>query len=336
MENIVSNQFQLLAPEKTAYVENYTSNPPMPDETLIDVDFCGICQSDVVRYMEGNKYMKKEHGYNPCVLGHEFSGHDERGFRYTIFPLIPCMNCHNCENRQYNVCTDYKYYGSRLNGGMQQRLAIKNWNLIPIPHGVSQRAGAMLEPFSIAQRAVSKTDPAELSVVYGSGVIGTLIAAIHKSRGEEVIAVVHDFRKKDFIEREFEIPAICTQTQDLTPFFGKAGNVYECTGRSTPGTRDCINLLAPQGTFVMQANPQEDITIGRDEWQSIMRKEAKMVGIWNTTRRDWDKSICDILNEKVDPTKLITHEFYMREAEKGFKLLKQRDEMVFKVMLHNC
>ena len=67
---------------------------------------------------------------HPLIPGHEFSGqvvdiYDESsaewlGKRVGVFPLIPCGKCVSCQKKQYEMCKDYNYLGSRCDGGFAE------------------------------------------------------------------------------------------------------------------------------------------------------------------------------------------------------------------------
>ena len=68
----------------------------------------------------------------PTVIGHEFSGVVSDigsstylswlGKRVSVFPLKPCFKCNNCKNKEYELCSNYDYLGSRCNGGLRNML----------------------------------------------------------------------------------------------------------------------------------------------------------------------------------------------------------------------
>lgn len=134
---------------------------PKEGEVLVKVMACGICGSDIPRaYRDGAHNM-------PLVPGHEFSGCVESvgenvsdkwiGKRVGVFPLIPCKKCGPCMNRQYEMCRNYGYLGSRQNGGFAEYVTVPQWNLIELPDSVSYEAAAMLEPMSVAVHAMSRS-----------------------------------------------------------------------------------------------------------------------------------------------------------------------------------
>lgn len=129
-------------------------------EVLVAVRVAGICGSDIPRI-----YRTGAHRH-PLIPGHEFSGevvelggNVDRGWlgqRVGVFPLIPCRSCEPCRKRQYEMCRNYDYLGSRRDGGFAEYVAVPVWNLLALPQSVSCEEAAMLEPMAVAVHAMRR------------------------------------------------------------------------------------------------------------------------------------------------------------------------------------
>ena len=94
-------------------------------DALVRVRAAGICGSDIPRIFETGAHV------HPIVPGHEFSGEvvecDDRsliGKRVGVFPLIPCEECPQCKQKQYQLCRNYNYLGSRCDGGFAEYVKV--------------------------------------------------------------------------------------------------------------------------------------------------------------------------------------------------------------------
>ena len=106
-------------------------------EVLVAVKAAGICGSDIPRIYRTGAY------HYPLIPGHEFSGQvvqvqDEKDSswlnqRVGIFPLIPCKNCMPCRKKQYEMCRNYSYLGSRRDGGFAELVSVPVQNLLSLP-----------------------------------------------------------------------------------------------------------------------------------------------------------------------------------------------------------
>ena len=97
-------------------------------EVLVKVMAAGICGSDIPRAYQTGAHV------HPIIIGHEFSGQvvdvapdvDGRWLnkRVGVFPLIPCRECIPCQKKQYEMCRNYSYLGSRRDGGFAEYAAV--------------------------------------------------------------------------------------------------------------------------------------------------------------------------------------------------------------------
>ena len=86
-----------------------------PNESLVRVTSAALCASDFGRILQN-----KAHSY-PLVPGHEFGGVvvGDSGSLSAVYPIIPCFACFQCASEEFHLCSDYSYFGSRENGGLQ-------------------------------------------------------------------------------------------------------------------------------------------------------------------------------------------------------------------------
>lgn len=86
--------------------------------------------------------------------------------RVGVFPLIPCGACMFCKKKQYEMCRNYSYLGSRQDGGFAEYVAVPEWNLIELPESVLFEEAVMMEPMSVAVHAIRRAQPDKDGVCY--------------------------------------------------------------------------------------------------------------------------------------------------------------------------
>ncbi len=150
--------------------------PEVPEGwVLVKVKNVGVCGSDIPRIYQTGAHR------HPLIPGHEFAGEVvETGERVGVFPLIPCGKCPQCRKKQYEMCADYNYLGSRCDGGFAEYVAVPKWNLLSLPDSVSFEDAAMLEPTAVAAHAMRAmaVQPDETICVCGLGTIGLLLVML--------------------------------------------------------------------------------------------------------------------------------------------------------------
>ena len=167
-------------------------NPrPYPGQVLVRVDACGVCGSDIPRVFQKGTYRF------PTIPGHEFSGTvlqcgegvDARwvGKQVVVFPLIPCRKCVSCQAARYALCEDYGYLGSRSDGAFAEYVVAPEWNLTPVPPGVSQEAAALTEPAAVAVHALRRAGvDAGDAVMISHGPVGLMLGQWARAMGQAV------------------------------------------------------------------------------------------------------------------------------------------------------
>lgn len=317
--------------ENATYRMEETEKPKIGQgENLIKVKACGVCGSDIPRVFYGKAY------HYPLVVGHEFSGVIEDSYdkskigkKVCVFPIKPCFNCGNCSEQNYANCKSYDYYGSRCDGGMQDYVVCKDFNIIELPPEMSYCAAAMTEPCAVCLHAVKKANLNEHSVlrVYGAGTIGLLCCMWARAKGVQQVSVFDiDGEKLAFAEK-LGFKANDYQNPDV---------VIDASGAMS-AVSGAIKEIKPFGTLVLLGNASGDMCFTQETYGLILRKQITVKGSWNSdfkdTENDWKDAVKAISAGVINPELLITHVFQLKDACKAFDMIKSKREIFNKVMV---
>lgn len=266
---------------------------PKKDEVLVKIKACGICGSDLPRVYQNGTY------HFPTVIGHEFAGKvvelgenvDQKllNQRVAVFPILPCFHCRSCLSGDYAQCDNYRYFGSRNDGGFEEYLAVPVFNLVPLTDNISYEEGAMIEPATVAQHAIQKSGLklGDNVVVYGAGPIGIMVARWAKLAGANHIALfdidndaINFAQKLGFTNTFFNDGQ--NNLENIQQAFGGelADIVVEATG-NTHSFNNCVQSITKFGTVVLLGNPHSDMTLKRATYDQLMRKEGKIISVYN-------------------------------------------------------
>lgn len=314
---------------------------PMPNcpsgWVLVQVKASGICSSDIDRVFSKGTY------HFPTIPGHEISGvvfkvgstEDEYllGKRVGVFPLIPCTKCSQCRNKHYEMCSDYDYLGSRRDGGFAEYVAVPVWNLIEIPETISFEEAAMLEPLSVGLHAIklSNIQEQDTVAVIGTGMIGITAAQwAQKYTANKVVVLGRSERKRQLVEHvgiSYEVANQQKEEYDV---------VIEAVG--TPlAINNAINIVRPGGTLVLMGNPSGDITIGRNTYWRILRKQLVLKGTWNSSydgkdKSDWTDAVRALSAKNINIKPLISFKYNQHDLMEGLNMMKDHQVDYCKVM----
>lgn len=325
---------------------------PRPGEVLVRVAACGVCGSDIPRVFKTGTYTF------PLIPGHEFSGtvvaagdgvnESLIGTRAAIFPLIPCNNCKMCEQKKFAQCTNYDYLGSRSNGAFAEYVCAPEWNVLSIPDELTLEEAALTEPAAVALHALRQGEiqGSEEVCIVGAGPIGLLVAmwATALNAGIVILADI-DERKLDFA-REILPDAILLDPRELSvseavkSITGHGAElVVDATG-SAPGVAQCLHAAKPFGRVVLLGNPEGDMTLQKDAYWAILRKELRLAGSWNSSydpsrRDDWRTVIEFMANGNLNVKPLITHRVGLPGLLHAMETMRDRAEFSNKILFVN-
>lgn len=321
-------------------------------QVLVQVQAAGICGSDIPRIFHTGTYSF------PMVPGHEFSGvvvkvgaqADKRwlGKRVGIFPLIPCGECIFCRHRTYELCRNYSYLGSRVDGGFAEYVAVPQKNLIALPDEVSYETAAMLEPAAVAAHAIrlARIEQQQTVVIYGLGTIGLLLAMLLKEMGiNQVMVVGNKDQQRQFAAMlgitEENFCDIRTQKLDIwlrerTKGVG-ADVFFECVGKNDT-IAEVIDLAAPMGMVLLVGNPYGEIKLDKAVYWKILRNQLTLKGSWNSSftceeTDDWHYVLQRMAEKRIGPEKLITHLFPFGDLKQGLAVMQHKSEPYVKIMV---
>lgn len=325
-------------------------------EVLVKVMAAGICGSDIPRiYQTGAHKM-------PLIPGHEFSGIvEEIGHnvsaewlhrRVGVFPLIPCRSCIPCINKQYEMCRNYNYLGSRSDGGFAEYVAVPLANLIELPDNVSFEAAAMLEPMAVAVHAMRKGTvdlglAKDVAVaVCGLGTIGLLLTMFLVDAGYRNIYVIgnKELQRDKVMSLGITSDRYCDSREKdasnwLQECVGGVDLFFECVGKNE--TLSCgVKSTSPSGRVVLVGNPHSDVALDRNTYWKILRSQLTVCGTWNSSftgedTDDWHYAMGKLEVGKVLPEALISHRLPLEQLQQGLAVMHDRKEAYGKVMVNS-
>jgi len=306
-------------------------------QSLVKIKYVGICSSDVPRAFENGAY-----NY-PLVMGHEISAEVivpsskkskfKKGDRVTIFPLIPCFKCPSCKIKLYAQCNKYSYYGSREDGGYTEFLAVNDWNMLKIPKSVSFQDAALTEPAAVVYHAVKKSGllsskKSKKILIIGSGFLGLMLSEIIKiKKPKNIINIIdrNNFKLKK-AKKYSDITYNLKIKKDWSDFIEEKKSsydyVFEMTGIPDLFTNSII-LTKEFGTLIWVGNITDDIKIPKSIVSSILRKEMKIIGSWNSQYKNNDDDdwidVLNLMKRGFKPSNFVTHKVSLNKLPLSLK-----------------
>ncbi|HIT90223.1 MAG TPA: NAD(P)-dependent alcohol dehydrogenase [Candidatus Merdenecus merdavium] len=187
-----------------------------PHEVLVQLEYVGICGSDIHYYESGRigDYMV----HPPFVLGHEPGGivvevgsqvsHLKIGDKVALEPGKTCGTCKFCKEGKYNLCPDVIFFATPPVDGVFQEYVAHDADLcFKLPENMSTLEGALIEPLSVGFHAANQgmAQAGQTAVVFGAGCIGLVSMMALKAKGVSQVYVVDIIEKR--LEKALELGA---------------------------------------------------------------------------------------------------------------------------------
>jgi 2-desacetyl-2-hydroxyethyl bacteriochlorophyllide A dehydrogenase len=171
---------------------------PGHGQLVVKVGACGICGTDV--HIADGEFPPTPY---PIVPGHEFAGRVvavgdgvpgewREGTRVAVDPSLFCGHCPACHAGRGNLCANWNAIGDTVDGAFAEYVAVPHRNAYPIPDGVSDAQGALIEPLSCAVHGLRRIGPVvgQDALVLGAGTMGLLLMQLLNRAGARSVAVV--------------------------------------------------------------------------------------------------------------------------------------------------
>lgn len=235
-----------------------------PDDVLVEIDYCGVCGSDLHFVIEGWSAPGRVHGHEwsgrIVALGSAVDGWQVGD--HVVGGPTPCGECRWCKSGRTSLCRNDVISEDIVNAGVgayAQYHVAQARQMHRIPDGLSQRAAALTEPLAVAIHGITRSaaQPGDRVLVTGGGPIGLLTVAALRAMGIDDITVSEpQAPRRDRAARVgARVVVEPTELPDVPPMpMSIVDEPYdaaiECSGNPA-AMETALGLLNPAGTLVL-------------------------------------------------------------------------------------
>lgn len=257
---------------------------PGPGHAVIEVDYCGLCGTDLHEYAHGpNMIRQKPHPLSgsepPVTLGHEFSGTiaalgDEDsefsvGDRVTVDPCLLCGECFWCRTGDYHICSKGGSLGLAADGGFAEYVSVPSYQLQAVPDGVDLAQAAVAEPIAVGLHSATRggIGPGDRVLILGAGPIGiaALMGAIVAGAGAVYVSEPNAARAEEarqFGATEVFDPQVTDVRREVFLKTGRIGPDVVIDGTGIPALiAEAVRTARRGGTVVMTGISDKEVPI---------------------------------------------------------------------------
>ena len=314
-------------------------------DVLIKVKATTLCGSDLHIFKGKHPAVSL-----PVPVGHEIAGEVAEvgtgvtkvkpGDRVTVEPVIVCGECHYCQRGDYHLCANISFQYRQGQGGLTTDfVAPERWVHL-LPEGISNAAGALIEPLAVAVHAVrlANLDISESVAVFGAGAIGLLILQVARATGSGKVFItdIRDARleaalsfgasntlngsKYDVVERILE------QTGGLGVHCA-----FEAVGLERTLNQALQSIQKGGRAVLVGLFETRDISIPANVF---VQKEISLTGSQGY-HWDFQRAIELVCKDKINIEKMITHQFHLDQTQDAFETLIDPKQDAVKVVITN-
>lgn len=315
-------------------VEDVPDPVPQAGQLLVRTLACGICGSDVhaLQHPEAFSGTMSRSGGSPheigdgIVFGHEFAaeivGYGPDTVRSLPVGSIVCGPPIGSGPAGSAIIG----YSRDFPGGFGEYMVLTEGCTYPVPNGLSPQIAALTEPFSVAARAVRRSEsaPDSVAVVIGLGPMGLAVVAGLKARRQQMVVAV-DFspRRRALAERlgaDLVLDPAAQSPYDCWDSLGVVAGmvermaaeyrgirttdtvIYECVG--APGLLAQVTVGAPAGATIMLVG----VCLGPDAVDPglVVGKELDIRGSFGASPAEYRRTLRDIAEGRIDAGAILT------------------------------
>ncbi len=285
-----------------------------PKDALVRVRACGICGSDLHRYV-GSKYGRRFK--YPLNSGHEYAG--------GVVEVGAKVSSLKTGDR---VTLGANWL--RNPGAFSEYMKIENAdrNAKKVPSWMSYEEAALLEPLRVALTGVSQLSPApkDTVLIFGAGAIGLCMLQACVARGVHRAIVVEQSPKR--LQTAEKLGGTIVDAREkgversVRRLAGGQGPdlVFECAGASVT-TREALRLVRAGGKVNLIAHYGRQAGI---DPEPIVGKQLTVVGSGGDDRF-FEDAVELVKERRVTLTPLVTHEYPLAQAKEAFETALQAD-----------
>jgi len=294
--------------------------------SLIEVTAVGLCGSDLHWFAEGgigDSYIEA-----PLVAGHEMAGVIRGGARdgvhVAIDPAVPCRACDLCWRGHPNLCRHVAFAGhANRDGGLQRYLSWPDQLLHPLPGGLSDSDGAMLEPLGVAIHSVDlgHVPPGSSVAVLGCGPIGLLLIQVVRAAGARRVVAADPLAHRRLAAERYGAdlvldPAANGYREALARFSDGLGVdvAFEIAGNDE-AIAAAIDAARPGARVVLAGIPSTENSAFP---ASMARRKGLTIALVRRMADVYPRAMALVSAGKVDVRNLVSHRFPLADIEAAF------------------
>ncbi|QBK32218.1 L-threonine 3-dehydrogenase [Roseitalea porphyridii] len=308
-----------------------------PDDVLIRIRKTGICGTDI-HIWNWDEWAERTVPV-PLVTGHEFAGVIvDKGRNVTDLTLgqrvsgeghLVGKQSRASRAGRFHLDPETRGIGVNEQGAFADYLRLPAFNVVPLPDGVPDEIGAILDPLGNAVHTALSFDlVGEDVLITGAGPIGIMAGAVARHIGARHVVITDiNPERLALAGKVADVVPVNVATTDLKSVTERLGMKegfdvgLEMSG-SQAAFDQMVEALVMGGRIAMLGIPPGKSPV---DWSRIVFKAITIKGVYGREIFEtWYKMIA-MLENGLDVAPVITHRFSADAFEQGFAVMRSGD-----------
>ena len=317
------------------WLEEVERPEPGLREVLIRVTHAAICGTDL-HIHDWDEWAQATVPV-PLTIGHEYIGVVEAvgdeveaiepGQRVSGEGHLVCGHCRNCRAGREHLCRNTVGVGVQRPGAFADYVVIPEHNVCPVPDGIPDEIGAILDPLGNAVHTALKYDVVgEDVLITGAGPIGLMAAAVARHVGARHVVITDVNDERLALAAPMGVTRAVNPRRESLVEVGREIGLTEGfdVGMEMSGNADALasmietinhgGHIALLGIFHESAVP---VPLNRAIFKALTVK-----GIYGREMFETWYKMFSMLQSGLDVRPVITHHIPFEDFEQGFAALK--------------
>jgi len=327
------------------------SNRYAPHDVLCEVEYCGICGSDIHKWGADKTGVKTT--TRSVVAGHEIVSIVKAVGKNvtTVKPgdrvvheivTMYCGRCPACLEGRFNICNILPPMEGRAHfvtgGGFAKYTVWPEWQLHILPDAISPKAAVLLEPVAGSVHTIITrmgVKAGESVAILGPGARGILLAQVCKAVGAGPIIISGMDRDVAFrLEKAKKLGAdyvVNVEKEDLRKRAAELTRgigvdvVLENTGSVEP-IDESLDIVRKGGRVLWAGGGIRGGIVAPVDTYKVIVKELDIRGEISQIPYDWKTAIHLVAGGRVQTEELVTHIYPLADWYAGFEMAATRSE----------
>jgi threonine 3-dehydrogenase len=322
-------------PEPGLWLEQQPVPEIGPDDVLVKVNKTGICGTDI-HIFNWDEWARKTIP-TPMIVGHEYAGeiaavgaHVHRlkvGQRVSGEGHVIGMKSRAARGGRYHLDPETQGIGVNIPGAFAEYVRVPAFNIVPLPDGVDDEMGAILDPLGNAVHTALAFDlVGEDVLITGAGPIGIMAGAVARHVGARHVVITDiNPRRLKLAEEVADVVTVDVSKADLRETMSKLkmreGFDVALEMSGAPAAFDQLfDAIIVGGHVALLGLPAKPTQV---DWNKVIFKQLTIKGIYGRQMFEtWHKMIA-MLESGLNVRKVITHRLPASRFLEGFEIMRR-------------